>query len=293
MKLFRWGAPGREQPGVVIEDGSWRDVSRFGEDIDERFFGSDGLDRLRAWVAKSGSACPTIDPTSPSLRIGPPIVRPSKLVCVGLNYRDHAAEANLPIPTEPILFLKATTAISGPYDAVQLPAGSRKLDWEAELAVVIGRRARDVSAASALDHVAGYCMHNDYSERELQLEHGGQWCKGKSHDTFSPLGPWLVTSDEVDPHRLEICLSVNGRQMQRGSTATMIFDVAALVSYISRFMTLLPGDVISTGTPAGVALGRTPAPFLRPGDVVQLAITGLGEACQRVAPLEAPAGEEP
>jgi 2-keto-4-pentenoate hydratase/2-oxohepta-3-ene-1,7-dioic acid hydratase in catechol pathway len=281
MKLIRFGEPGRERPGLQLEDGSRIDASAFGEDWDEPFFGSDGLGRLREWAGRAASRAPRV---AADVRLGPPIGRPSKIVCIGLNFRDHAAESGMALPPEPVIFFKATTSIVGPNDAVLIPRTGSKLDWEVELAVVIGARAASVARERALDHVAGYVLHNDYSERAFQLERGGQWVKGKSADTFAPLGPYLVTLDEVpDPSALRMWLLVNGVTRQDGSTANMIFDIPTLVSYVTEFMTLLPGDVISTGTPAGVALGMKPAPvYLQPGDVVSLGIDRLGEARQEV-----------
>jgi 2,4-didehydro-3-deoxy-L-rhamnonate hydrolase len=280
MKLIRFGEPSKERPGLLLSNGERIDASAFGEDYDERFFGSDGLTRLAAWAQVNAAQAPRL---SDSVRLGPALARPSKLICIGLNYRDHAAETNAKIPDEPIIFGKATSAWSGPNDDLVIPKGSQKTDWEVELAVVIGRRASHVSEADAPNFIAGYALHNDYSEREFQLEHGGQWIKGKSADSFAPFGPVLVTRDEVaDVQQLEMWLDVNGQPRQRGNTKNMIFGVPFLVSYLSRFMTLLPGDVISTGTPAGVGMGMMPQVFLKPGDVCTLGITGLGEQRQRV-----------
>jgi 2,4-didehydro-3-deoxy-L-rhamnonate hydrolase len=282
MKLIRFGESGREKPGLIVDGGRRIDVSGFGADYDEEFFGSGGLERLARWLTKQKPPA-VLD----SVRLGPPLVRPSKIVCVGLNYRDHAKETNQAIPAEPVLFFKATTALSGPNDDVVIPKGSTKTDWEVELAVVIGRRASYVERDAALAHVAGYVLHNDYSERSFQLERGGQWVKGKSCDTFAPLGPFLATPDEIaDVHNLRLWLKVNGETKQSGSTKDLVFDVPTLVSYISQFMTLLPGDVISTGTPAGVGMGQKPPRFLKPGDVVELGIDGLGSAGQRVVSLK-------
>jgi len=280
MKLIRFGAAGREKPGVLLGD-ERLDVSAFGADYDERFFAESGLDRLRAWLNGHAAGAPRV---SPAERLGPPVARPSKIVCIGLNFRDHAAETGAEIPKEPVIFFKASTALCGPNDPVVIPRGAGKVDWEVELAFVIGARALYVDRERAYEHVAGYVLHNDYSERLFQLERGGQWVKGKSADTFAPLGPYLVTRDEMpDPGRLRMWLSVNGTMRQESSTELMIFTVPALVSYVSQFMTLLPGDVISTGTPAGVGLGMKPSPvYLKPGDVVALGIDGLGEARQRV-----------
>ncbi len=282
MKLIRFGEPGKERPGLILTDGRRVDVSVFGADYDETFFGSGGLERLGRWLARGGRSAPAV---KDDVRLGPPIVRPSKIVCIGLNFRDHAKETGQALPAEPVLFFKATTALSGPNDDVIIPKGSAKTDWEVELAVVIGRRASYVGRDAVLagGHVAGYVLHNDYSERAFQLERGGQWVKGKSCDTFAPLGPFLATSDEIpDVHNLRMWLKVNGETKHSGSTKDLVFDIPALVSYVSQFMTLLPGDVISTGTPAGVGLGQKPPRFLADGDVVELGIEGLGSSRQRL-----------
>jgi 2,4-didehydro-3-deoxy-L-rhamnonate hydrolase len=281
MKLIRFGEAGQERPGLQLENGERIDASAFGEDYDERFFGGGGVERLRAWAEREATRAARV---SPGTRLGPPIGRPSKIVCIGLNYRDHAAEQGAPLPAEPVIFFKATSSIVGPNDAVMIPRHASKLDWEVELAVVIGARASYVTRERASDHVAGFMLHNDYSERGFQLERGGQWVKGKSADTFAPIGPLLATRDEVpEPGRLGMWLSVNGDIRQQSTTANMIFDVPTLVSYVSEFMTLLPGDVISTGTPAGVALGMKPAPvYLKPGDVVELGMDRLGASRQEV-----------
>ena len=281
MRLIRFGSPGQETPGVLLEDDSRLDVSSFARDFDEDFFASGGLIELSAWLQADGARAPRGDASE---RLGPPVARPSKIVCIGLNYRDHAAESGMPLPAEPVIFFKATTAITGPADDVRIPRGGTKLDWEVELAVVIGRRAAGVSRQDAPGHIAGYLLHNDYSERSFQLERGGQWVKGKSADTFAPLGPWLLTADAMgDPMALPIWLTVNGEPRQAGTTADMIFDVPTLVAYVSEFMTLLPGDVISTGTPAGVGLGMRPEPrYLVAGDVVELGIHRLGTQRQHV-----------
>src|SRR5881628_1843121 len=251
MKLIRFGAPGRERPGLILPDGRRIETSSVAADYDEAFFGSGGLERLARWLAEGGAAAPVVPD---DVRLGPPICRPSKIVCVGLNYRDHARESGMAVPDEPVLFFKATTAITGPNDDVIIPRDGTKVDWEVELAVVIGRRAVYVEESRALDHVAGYVLHNDYSERVFQLERGGQWVKGKSCDTFAPIGPFIATPDEIgDVHDLSLWLTVNGERKQNGSTRDLVFNVPTLVSYISQFMSLLPGDVISTGTPAGVA----------------------------------------
>ncbi len=279
MKLFRFGPAGKERPGVVLATGEWIDVSAFGQDYDEAFFGGDGLDRLRAWVPEHQGRCPQV---AADQRLGPVVHRPSKIVCVGMNFHGHAREQGQDPPREPVLFLKATTALCGPNDDLVLPRGSVKTDWEVELGVVIGKRAAYVEQARALEHVAGFVLHNDYSEREYQLERGGQWDKGKGCDTFAPLGPELVTTDAIDASKLDMWLDVNGERVQRGNTSDLIFDVPTLVSYISRFMTLLPGDVISTGTPSGVGCFMKPPRFLKAGDVVELGIEGLGRSRQRI-----------
>lgn len=281
MKLFRFGPVGQEQPGVLTADGRQLDVAAFGQDYDEHFFATDGPARLAAWLAAHAAGCPAVPAGT---RRGACVARPSKLVCIGLNYRQHSAETNLGTPTEPVFFLKATSALCGPTDDVVLPRGATKLDYEAELALVIGRRASYVPEREALSYVAGYCILNDYSERAFQLERGGQWTKGKSADTFAPLGPWLVTPEEVpDPQALPIWLRVNGEARQDASTADMVFALPRLISYVSEFMALLPGDIISTGSPAGVAMGLHPPRYLQAGDVVELGIEGLGEQRQRVA----------
>jgi 2,4-didehydro-3-deoxy-L-rhamnonate hydrolase len=280
MKLIRFGETGREKPGVLLEDGTRLDVSGFGADYDEDFFANGGLTKLRKWLAEHGASARRV---RESVRWGPPICRPSKIVCIGLNFRDHAEESGMEIAKEPVIFLKATTALAGPNDALVIPKNATKVDWEVELAIVMEKKASYVTRERALDYVAGFALHNDYSERSFQLERGGQWVKGKSADTFAPLGPFLATKDEIsDFNRLGMWLKVNGEFRQRGSTSKMIFDVPALVAYISEFMTLLPGDVISTGTPPGVGLGMKPPQYLKAGDVVELGIDGLGEARQEV-----------
>ena len=280
MKLIRFGEQGKEKPGLQLSDGSRIDASGFGGDYDEAFFASGGLARLASWLKSNQSSAPRV---APSARLGSAVCRPSKIVCIGLNYRDHAAETKAEAPKEPVLFLKATTSLVGPNDPLVRPRNSTKVDWEVELAVVIGKRALYISKEKALDHVAGFSLHNDYSERQFQLERGGQWVKGKSADTFAPLGPFLATVDELPNFgNLKMWLKVNGKLRQNSSTANMIFDVPTLVSYVSQFMTLLPGDVISTGTPAGVGMGMNPPSFLNAGDVVELGIDGLGESRQEV-----------
>jgi 2-keto-4-pentenoate hydratase/2-oxohepta-3-ene-1,7-dioic acid hydratase in catechol pathway len=282
MKLFRFGSPGEEKPGLVDRDGVHRDVSAVVGDYDEKFLGGDGLARLEDWAAGGLASAP---PVPEGVRIGPPVVRPSKIICIGLNFSDHAAESGMELPAEPVVFFKASSAYCGPHDDLILPRGGDKTDWEVELALVIGRKAQYVSEESAMDHVAGYALHNDYSERAFQLERCGQWVKGKSCDTFAPLGPLLVTPDEAgDINNLRMWLTVNGESMQEGSTSKLHFKIPYLVSYLSRFMTLLPGDVISTGTPPGVGLGMKPPRFLKAGDVVELGIDGLGTQKQTVRP---------
>jgi 2,4-diketo-3-deoxy-L-fuconate hydrolase len=281
MKLARFGRPGAETPGVITDDGTRIDASGFVRDYDESFFGGDGIRALGAWVTDKGAAAPRVPRET---RLGAPLARPSKIVCIGLNFSDHAAESKMDLPKEPVMFFKATTALVGPDDALVIPRGGTKVDWEVELAVVIGAKAQYVDEARALDHVAGYALHNDYSERAFQLERGGQWVQGKSCDTFAPIGPFLATPDEIpDPQALGMWLTVNGVTRQKGTTANMVFGVAVLVSYVSQFMTLLPGDVISTGTPAGVGLGIKPEPvYLKAGDVVELGVDGLGRSRQEV-----------
>ena len=280
MKLIRFGPKGAEKPGIETTNGSRYDVSAFCNDYDQDFFASEGPSRLSQWVARQGEALATV---AAGERLGPPIANPSKIICVGLNYAKHALESKMARPEEPVLFFKSTTAITGPFDPIVIPPGSTKTDWEVELAVVIGKKASYVSERDAMQHVAGYLLHNDVSERAYQLERGGQWVKGKSCDTFAPIGPYLVTADEItDPHSLDLWLKVNGELMQSSNTSDLIFNIPTLVSYISQFMTLLPGDIISTGTPAGVGLGFDPPRYLKKGDVVELGIDGLGSAKQPV-----------
>ena len=279
MKLIRFGAINNEKPGVITTDGTRRDVSAFGRDYDEAFFGGNGIQKLKHWLEKNLDNCPIIDK---NIRLGPPLVRPSKIVCVGLNYAMHAEESGMDIPEEPILFFKASSAIVGPYDSIVIPKGSKKTDWEVELAVIIGKKASYVSEIDAMDHVFGYVLHNDVSERAYQLEHSGQWVKGKSCDSFAPVGPFIATSDEIkDPNNLDLWLKLNGEVMQKSNTSDFIFNIQSVVSYISQFMTLLPGDIISTGTPFGVGMGLTPPRYLKEGDVVELGIEGLGTSKQR------------
>jgi len=280
VKLIRFGDPGREKPGLLLEDGTRVDASGFGSDYDEAFFAGGGLAKLKSWWTLAGASAPCVEPL---VRLGPPICRPSKIVCIGLNFRDHAEESKMELPKEPVLFFKSTTALVGPNDALRMPKNATKVDWEVELAVVMGKKAAYVPVSNALDFVAGYVLHNDYSERAFQLERGGQWVKGKSADTFAPLGPFLATTDDIpNVGQLRMWLKVNGEMRQNSSTSNMVFDVATLVSYVSEFMTLLPGDVISTGTPAGVGLGMKPPTYLKAGDVVELGVEGLGESRQEV-----------
>ncbi|SHG74588.1 fumarylacetoacetate hydrolase family protein [Flagellimonas flava] len=280
MKLIRFGAERHEKPGILLDNGDRLDVSGFGTDFNEDFFGGNGLAELQKWLESNKEQCPLVDRKE---RLGPPLVRPSKIVCVGLNYAKHAAESGMEIPKEPVLFFKATSAIVGPNDDLILPKGSQKTDWEVELAFVIGKKACYVHEASAMDHVAGYLLHNDYSEREYQLEREGQWVKGKSCDTFAPLGPFMATADEIrDPHNLKLWLKLNGEIMQDSNTSDFVFGIPKLVSYISQFMTLLPGDIVSTGTPFGVGLGLNPPKYLKHGDIVELGIEGLGSSKQNI-----------
>ena len=277
MKLVRFGNEGQEKPGVHI-NGTNYDVSAFIKDYDESFFTHHGLEKLAEVVAKE-----KITAIDSEERIGAAVARPSKILCIGLNYAKHAKETGAAIPTEPILFMKSTTSLSGPFDAIIIPKNSEKTDWEVELAVVIGKKASYVTEEEAMDYVAGYVLHNDVSERAFQLERGGTWDKGKGCDSFAPLGPWMVTKDEIaNPHQLRLWLSLNGKMMQDGNTDDLIFNIPQLISYCSQFMTLLPGDVISTGTPAGVGLGFSPNIYLKPGDVVELGIDGLGTSKQAV-----------
>ena len=277
MKLIRFGEPGKEKPGIMVNN-NYFDLSLYVKDYNEDFFEHDGIVGLKKIIAEN--ALPEVDK---SARLGSPVARPSKIVCVGLNYAKHAKETNAAIPLEPILFFKSTTAIVGPNDNIIIPKDSVKTDWEVELAVVIGKKASYVNEEDAINYVAGYCLHNDVSEREFQLERGGTWDKGKGCDSFAPLGPWLVTKDEIaDVSNLRLWLKVNDTIMQDGNTDDLIFNIPFLVSYISRFMTLLPGDIISTGTPHGVGLGFNPPVYLKPGDVVELGIDGLGIAKQQL-----------
>ena len=277
MKLLRYGPVGQERPGLLDKQGRIRDLGEVIDDLAGESLTTAGLDKLRALDVES------LPLVAEGVRVGAAVGRIGKFICVGLNYADHAAESGMAVPDQPVLFMKATSAVIGPDDAVRIPRDSQKTDWEVELGVVIGDRAHDVPVETALEHVAGYSVINDLSEREFQLEHGGQWVKGKSCDTFGPIGPWLVTRDEIaDPQDLALWLEVNGHRYQNGNTRTMVFTVAKLVSYISRYMTLMPGDVISTGTPPGVGLGQKPPVYLKPGDVMQLGIQGLGQQRQHV-----------
>jgi 2,4-diketo-3-deoxy-L-fuconate hydrolase len=279
MLLIRHGALDNEKPGIAL-DGKFYDTSAFGEDYTEKFFATDGLKRLKTFLKTNQAALPLL---SADTRLGSPIARPSKIVCIGLNYVDHAKETNATPPPEPVIFLKSTSALVGPNDDIIIPRNSKKTDWEVELAIVIGKKASYVEEKDAMEYVAGYCLHNDVSEREFQIERSGTWDKGKGCDTFAPLGPWLATPDEIaDPHKLRLWLTVNGKKMQDGTTANFIFNIPFVIAYTSQFMTLLPGDVISTGTPAGVGLGMKPNVYLQPGDIVELGIDNLGTSRQNV-----------
>lgn len=279
MKLIRFGELNKEKAAVLL-DGKIYDVSAINEDYNEQFFETGGLERLKAFVDSNRAS---LQEVPAGMRLGSPVARPSKIVCIGLNYADHAKETGAALPPEPVVFMKSTTALCGPQDDIMIPRNSVKTDWEVELAVVIGKKASYVEEAEAMDYVAGYTLHNDVSEREFQIERNGTWDKGKGCDTFAPMGPWLVTRDEVsNVDNLRLWLTVNDVKMQDGNTSNFIFKVPFLVSYVSRFMTLLPGDVISTGTPAGVGLGMNPQVYLKAGDVVKLGIDGLGEAQQKV-----------
>lgn len=276
MKLFRYRHQHGVMPGAVFQ-GNHLDVSAFGEDYTETFFSTNGVDRLGKWLL---TATPHLLDAR-AIEFDAPVARPSKIICIGLNYADHARESKMELPKEPVVFFKSTTALCGPNDPLVIPPNSTKTDWEVELAVVIGKKATYVREEDAMSHVAGYCLHNDYSERSYQLERGGQWVKGKSCDSFAPLGPYLVTPDDVpEPHQLAMWLTVNGTTRQQSSTNQMVFGVHFLIHYLSQFMTLLPGDIISTGTPAGVGLGMTPPMYLRPGDIIELGIDNLGKQRQ-------------
>ena len=280
MKLIRFGNEGAVKPGLLLDDQTRIDVSGFGEDYNENFFATQGTARLEKWLETNQASCPKVDL---NVRLAAPTARPSKIVCVGLNYAKHAEESGMAVPGEPVLFFKATSSIIGPNDEVMLPRGSEKSDWEVELAVVIGKKASYVEESDAMDYVAGYMVHNDVSERAFQLEREGQWVKGKSCNTFAPLGPFMATADEIaDPHTLRLWLKLNGETLQDSNTSDFIFDIPKVVSYISEFMTLLPGDIISTGTPFGVGLGFNPPKYLKAGDVMELGIDGLGVSRQEV-----------
>ena len=280
MKLIRFGELGKEKPGIILANGTKINVSDFGCDYDELFFGNNGLQRLKDWLEINKENCPVLDK---SIRLGVPLVRPSKIVCVGLNYTKHAEESGMEIPKEPVLFFKATSALSGPFDQIIIPKNSKKTDWEVELAIIIEKKASYITKEEALDHVAGYVLHNDVSEREFQLERSGQWVKGKSCDTFAPIGPFIATKDEIkNPNNLNLWLKVNDKIMQDSCTSDFIFNVQHVISHISQFMTLLPGDIISTGTPFGVGLGLTPPLYLKHGDIIELGIEGLGKSKQHV-----------
>lgn len=279
MKLLRFGPEGHERPGIQNSEGQNLDCSAFGEDWDEQFFAKEGLNRLKIWLEANESKLPEIPENA---RIGSPIGRPSKIICIGLNYLKHAQEAGMPVPEVPIIFMKATSSICGPFDPIFIPKNSTQTDWEVELGIVIGKRAKYVKIDQAMDYVAGYVLHNDVSERDFQLRHGGQWVKGKSADHFASLGPYLVTKDEIpNPHGLRLWLKLNGKLLQNSDTSDMVFDIPTLISHVSQYMTLLPGDVISTGTPSGVGMGLKPEPrYLEHGDVVELGIDGLGTSRQ-------------
>jgi 2-keto-4-pentenoate hydratase/2-oxohepta-3-ene-1,7-dioic acid hydratase in catechol pathway len=280
MKLARYGDLGQEKPAVLTKNGDLIDVSAFTSDFDPDFFEQDGMHNLKQWLSEHEQSCPKV---SPDQRLAAPLSQVSKIICVGLNYSKHASESGMTLPKEPVLFFKASSAICGPNDQITIPKNATKLDWEVELGVVIGKKATYVSKADAFSHIAGYVLHNDYSERAFQLEREGQWVKGKSHDTFAPLGPYLVGRDEIaDPHKLDLWLKVNGERVQDSNTSDLVFKIDELVSYISSFMTLLPGDIISTGTPSGVGLGFDPPRYLKAGDLVELGIEGLGEARQEI-----------
>lgn len=282
MKLIRKGEPSEESPGLLLPDGREVDISSFGEDYDEVFFETNGIERLSEWLKENGEDLP---PFPENERYGSPIARPSKIVCIGLNYDDHARESGMEIPPEPVIFFKATSSFCGPNDNLILPRGGDKTDWEVELAFVIGKRASYVEQSEAMDYLAGYALHNDYSERGFQLDRSGQWVKGKSCDTFAPFGPWLVTQDEIiDPNNLKMWLKVNGETMQSSNSSNLHYKIPFLLSYVSQFMTLLPGDIISTGTPPGVGMGMDPQVYLKAGDLVELGIDQLGESAQKVVP---------
>lgn len=284
MKLIRFGKQGEEKPGIQLNNGNLIDVSSKFHDYDEKFFSSGGIEILKEWLNENQESAPKLDA---SVRLGPPIARPSKIICIGLNFKDHAEESGFETPEEPVIFGKATSALSGPNDNIVIPKGSEQTDWEVELAVIIGKRASYVEESEALDYVAGFALHNDVSERSFQKDRGGQWIKGKSADTFAPLGPFMATVDEIDDlNNMKMWLKVNGEKMQDGNTSNLIFGVQHVISYLSQFMSLLPGDVISTGTPAGVGMGMKPEKYLKPGDVVELGIDYLGSSEQNVVAYE-------
>ncbi len=284
MKLIRFGENGKEKPGLILSDGSRRDVSEYVNDYDESFFENEGIEKLQKIVNEKGTNLPKI---SDEIRLGPPIFKPSKIICVGLNYASHAKESGMSVPAEPVLFFKAPSAVTGPNDNIIIPKNSKKTDWEVELAIVIGKRGTYVDESNALDYVAGYMLHNDVSEREFQLERSGQWVKGKSADTFAPIGPFIATKEEIkDAGKLDLWLKLNGKMMQSSNTSDLVFNVVQLVSYISQFMTLVGGDIISTGTPFGVGLGLKPQSYLKHGDVIELGVEGLGSAKQNVKSWE-------
>ncbi len=280
MKLIRFGEPGKEKPGIILPDGKKVDVSSFGEDYDEDFFANDGLSRLEKWLKKNSAGLPFIDE---SIRLGPPVRRPGKIVCIAFNYLDHARETGKPIPKEPVFFLKAPSALAGPNDDVRIPKTSKKTDWEVELAAVVNKKASYVNKKEAMDYIAGFALVNDYSEREFQFNRGGQFVKGKSADSFAPLGPFLATKDEIrDYTNLKMWLRVNDETMQDSHTSNMIFDLPAIISSVNQYMSLMPGDIICTGTPAGVGHAMKPPRYLKAGDLVEFGIKGLGEAVQHV-----------
>ncbi len=284
MKLIRFGNKGQETPGYLDDSGNRRDLSAFGEDFNQQFFGDDGIQRLKEWLESQQQSLSIVDT---HIRWAPPVAIPSKIICVGLNYSDHAKESGMAIPDEPVVFFKASSALTGPYDPIIIPPNSEKTDWEVELALVIGKQASYVDQQDAITHVAGYTVMNDLSERAYQLEGTGQWVKGKSCDSFAPLGPYLATSEEIaNVNNLDLWLKVNDQFKQQGNTEKMVFNVSFLVSYISQYMTLLPGDIISTGTPPGVGMGFKPSQYLKAGDVVELGIEGLGSSKQNVINYE-------
>ena len=279
MKLIRWRKQGRTFPGIILDD-DYYDSSAFGEDYNEIFFETGGLQRLKKFIETHRRDLKKLEEP---MQLDSPIARPSKIVCIGLNYADHARETKAQPPAEPVIFLKSTSALCGPFDPIIIPKNSKKTDWEVELAIVMAKKASYIDESSALEYIAGYCLHNDVSEREFQIERSGTWDKGKGCDHFAPLGPFLATPDEItDVNKLRLWLRVNGKTMQDGTTANLIFKIPFLISYVSQFMTLLPGDLISTGTPAGVGLGMSPPVYLVPGDIVELGIDGLGISRQKL-----------